>query len=233
MTAATLVTLVVGTLTGASLLLASSAWAGAIRGKVLLAGPVPSPRKVPVTIDQYVCGTEKVAEDLAVSGQRGIRNAVVWIQNAPSGATWPQPAAPAQMDQKECAFTPRVVLVPAGATVEFLNSDRLLHNLHGAPRENAPFNRTQPKGRTIPIVFTRPEIIRVDCDLHSWMRAWVVVAEHPYYAVTDTGGAFTFDNLPAGQYTLQIWQEKLGVTSRPVTVSGDAPTAVTVELRQK
>jgi hypothetical protein len=64
------------------------------------------------------------------------------------------------------------------------------------------------------------------------MRAWVVVAEHPYYAITTAAGAFAFDNLPPGQYTLRIWQEKLGLTSRAVTVSGDGATAVTVELRQ-
>jgi plastocyanin len=82
-------------------------------------------------------------------------------------------------------FVPRVVVVPVGGTVEFLNSDRLLHNLHSAGTKNLTFNRTQPRGRTIPIVFKKPEIIQVGCDLHPWMRAWVVVAEHPFYAVTN------------------------------------------------
>lgn len=226
-------TLVLGMLVCAGLLLPGQARAGAIRGKVVLAGPVPAASKLSVTIDQYVCGTEKPAEDLVVSPQREIRNAVVWIQNAPARAAWSQPAGPSQVDQKECVFVPRVMIVPAGGTVEFLNSDRLLHNLHASPRDNAPFNRTQPKGRTIPVVFPKPEIIRVDCDLHSWMRTWVVVAEHPYYAITSATGAFAFENLPPGQYTLLIWQEKLGITSRDVTVTGDGATAVSVELRAK
>ena len=72
--------------------------------------------------------------------------------------------------------------VPAGGTVDFLNSDRLLHNIHATPKLNASFNRTQPKSRTIPITFDKPEIVRINCDLHSWMAGWVVVAAHPFYA---------------------------------------------------
>jgi hypothetical protein len=117
------------------------------------------------------------------------------------------------MDQKECVFIPRIVIVPPGGTVEFLNSDRLLHNLHSVSRENMSFNRTQPKGRTIPISFGKPEIVRIDCDLHSWMRGWVVVASHPFYALTDAQGRFKLDNVPAGQYTVRVWHERLGESS--------------------
>jgi hypothetical protein len=123
-----------------------------------------------------------------------------------------------------------VVVVPVGGTVEFLNSDRLLHNLHSASRENASFNRTQPRGRAIPIVFSKPEIVRINCDLHSWMRAWVVVAEHPFYAVTNDAGEFELPPMPPGKYTLQIWQETLGVSTREVTVGAD-DARVTVELK--
>jgi hypothetical protein len=134
------------------------------------------------------------------------------------------------MDQKDCVFTPRVVLVPAGGTVQFLNSDRLLHNLHSASRDNPTFNRTQPRGRAIPVAFSKPEIIRVNCDLHSWMRAWVVVADHPFYGLTNDAGEFELPSVPPGKYTLRIWQETLGITSRDVTVpAGDA--RVTVELK--
>jgi plastocyanin len=199
--------------------------AAALKGQVVYAGPPPSPRKVPVTVDQYVCGKDKDAEDLVLSGRRGIRSAVVWLTDPPAAArpveasAAPQPAAP-QMDQKQCSFTPRVVLVPGGGTVEFLNSDRLLHNLHAAPKHNASFNRTQPKGRTIPVTFAKPEFIPIACDLHSWMRGWVVVTDHPFYAVTDGEGAFTLGEVPAGRYTLSVWQEALGTVSRSVEVAG-------------
>jgi plastocyanin len=196
---------------------------------VLFNGPVDQ-KKLPVTIDQYVCGKEKAGEDLVVSAQRGVKNAVVWLRTPPPGAAWPSAPVKVEMDQKGCVFVPHVVLVPAGGTVEFLNSDRLLHNLHSVSRENPSFNRTQPRGRTIPITFARPEIVRLNCDLHSWMRAWVVVADHPFYALTNDAGEFELPPLPPGKYTVQIWQETLGITSREVTV-GEEGARLTVELK--
>ena len=204
------------------------AGAGVIRGIVVFTGALEQ-KKLPVTIDQYICGKEKQAEDLLVGAQRGVRNAVVWLQTPPPGAHWPNAPVRVEMDQKACSFVPRVVLVPVGGTVEFLNSDRLLHNLHSASKDNPTFNRTQPRGRAIPIAFAKPEIVRVDCDLHSWMRAWVVVADHPFYALTGEAGEFELPSVPPGKYTLQIWQEKLGIATREVTVSADE-ARVRVEL---
>jgi plastocyanin len=218
------------------------AWAGTIHGAVTLTGAPPAPRKLPVTIDQYVCGESKDAEDLQLSSKQGVRNVVAWIENppgenaSPRSAAAPPPATGAgpavDMDQRGCVFTPRVVLLPAGGTVNFLNSDRLLHNLHGRPKSNAPFNRTQPKGRTIPLAFAQPEIFSVDCDLHSWMKAWVVVAEHPYYALSDAEGRFTLDGLPPGRYKVRLWHETLGSLTREVEVpsSGRADLAVQMSL---
>jgi plastocyanin len=203
--------------------------AGVIRGAVVYNGPVDQ-KKLAVTIDQYICGKEKQAEELVVGAQRGVRNAVVWLQTPPPGVNWPNAPVKLEMDQKGCMFVPRVVLVPVGGTVEFLNSDRLLHNLHSAGKENPTFNRTQPRGRAIPIAFAKPEIIRIDCDLHSWMRAWVVVADHPFYALTTEAGEFELPSVPPGKYTLQIWQETLGTTSREVMVSAD-DARVRVELK--
>jgi len=215
----------------AALLAPGVAAAGEIQGRVVLNSAPPAANKIAVTIDQYVCGNEKDAGDLVVTEAREIRNVVVWLESAPPGV--PAAAPPtAQMDQKECVFAPRVVLVPASGTVEFLNSDRLLHNLHSAPKNNPPFNRTQPRGRTIPITFAKPEIIRVDCDLHSWMRGWVVVADHPFYALSDDKGRFRLANVPPGSHTLHFWHERLGRSSQTITVA-DGATPVTIELGLK
>jgi plastocyanin len=203
---------------------------GSLRGTVLLKGTSPEPRKLAVTIDQYVCGKEKNAEDLVVSPQKGIRNAVVWLENPPPLPTAEAPPPTTAMDQKECMFAPRVVMVAAGGRVDFLNSDRLLHNLHSTPNANPAFNRTQPKGRTIPITFPHPEIVRVSCDLHSWMRGWVVVANHSFYAVTDAEGQFTLRGLPPGRYSVKVWQERLGTLSKEITVGDQDTTTVTLEM---
>jgi len=204
--------------------------AGTIKGAVVLKGATPELRKLAVTIDQYVCGKEKNAEDLLMSPQGGIRNAVVWLDKPPTGTTGGAPPATTTMDQKDCSFAPRVVIVPAGGRVDFLNSDRLLHNLHSTPNANPPFNRTQPKGRTIAITFAQPEIIRVTCDLHSWMRGWVVVAPHSFYALTNTEGQFSLRGVPAGRYTLRAWQERLGTISQDIVVGDPEPTTVTLEM---
>jgi plastocyanin len=225
---ATRSSVIVSCLVAWCLTLALPAWAGAIRGAVRLAGGSLEQTKVVMTVDQSVCGREKDAEDLVVSADKGIRNVVVSLQSPPADAK-ARVAAPVQMDQKQCVFVPRVVLVPAGGTVEFLNGDRLLHNLRSQTKDNASFNRTQPKGRTIPVTFKAPELIRIDCDLHPWMRAWVVVTEHPFYAVTGEHGEFTLDDVPPGNHTLRLWHESLGTLTRPVTVGADA-TTVNVEM---
>src|SRR6266566_9494581 len=210
-----------------------TAWGGTIRGTVRFTGAAVEQKKLPVTVDQSVCGKEKDAGDIVLSPEKGIRNVVVSLQSPPAGAKWPVSLPVVQMDQQQCVYVPRVVVIPVGGTVEFLNTDRLLHNLHSASTGNPTFNRTQPRGRTIPIVFKTPEIIRVDCDLHPWMRALVVVAEHPFYAVTNDQGEFVLDNVPLGKYSLQFWQESLGAVTQDVTVKDEAIIAVTAEMRQK
>ena len=216
-----------------SVVAAGMAWGGTIKGTVRHTGAEVEQKRLPVTIDQYVCGKEKEAEELVLTPAKSIRNAVVSLRNPPPGVKWDGSPPSAKMDQKQCAFVPRVVIVPVGGTVEFLNSDRLLHNLKSVSKENPAFNRAQPHARTIPVVFKKPEILRVDCDLHSWMRGWVVVADHPFYVVTDDRGEFILDNVPPGKYTLQVWQESLGTVTRDVTVGDKGTTTVTVEMTKK
>jgi plastocyanin len=217
----------------ASCFIAGAARAETIKGNIRYVGAPIEKKKASVTIDQYVCGKEKEPEDLLLSSNNGIRNAVVSLQNVSPGVKrdWNFPAA--KMDQKQCSFTPRVVIVPVGGTVEFLNSDRLLHNVRSTGKENPPFNRAQPHARSISFSFKQPELLRVDCDLHSWMRGWVVVAEHPFYAVTNEQGEFVLEDVPPGKYTLQVWQETLGKVTQEVVVGDKGATTVSVSMGKK
>ena len=214
-------------------LIAGLSRAETIKGNIRYAGAPVEKKKTAVTIDQYICGKEKEPEDLVLSSNNGIRNAVVSLQNVSPGAKRDWNFPPAKMDQKQCSFTPRVVIVPAGGTVEFLNSDRLLHNVRSAGKENPPFNRAQPHARSISFTFKQPELLRIDCDLHSWMRGWVVVAEHPFYAVTNEQGEFTLENVPRGKYTLQVWQESLGNVTQEVVVGDKGITTVSVAMGKR
>ena len=207
--------------------------AGTIKGSVRYSGAPVERKKLQVTVDQYLCGKEKEAGDLLISPTNGIYNVVVSLQNAPPGAKWEANLPAVKMDQKLCAFIPRVVVVPVGGSVEFLNSDRLLHNVRGGGKENPAFNRAQPHARIITIGFKKPEVLRVECDLHSWMRGWVVVAEHPFYAVTNEKGEFILDNVPPGKYILQVWQETLGTFTQDVTVGDKGSTTVNVGMPKK
>ena len=217
---------------GAWLGFAGPAGAAAIKGTVQYVGAPVEAKKLPVTVDQFVCGKDKDAEEVSLSPQRGLRNAVVSLASPPPDARWQFSTAPVFLDQRQCVFIPRVILVPLGGTVEFLNSDRLLHNLHSVSRANAVFNRTQPKGRTIPITFTKPEIVRITCDLHGWMRAFIVVIEHPFHSVTGAAGEFTLDKVPPGTYTLNVWHETLGTVTKDVTV-GETDATTVVEIGRK
>jgi plastocyanin len=218
--------------TGVVLACTGPADAAAIKGTVQYVGSAVETKKLPVTVDQFVCGKDKDAEELSLSPQRGLRNAVVSLASPPADAQWRFSTAPVFLDQRQCVFIPRVILVPVGGTVEFLNSDRLLHNLHSVSRANAVFNRTQPKGRTIPVTFTTPEIVRISCDLHGWMRAWVVVMEHPFHAVTGSAGEFVLEKIPPGKHTLNVWHETLGTVTKDLAV-GETDATTVIEIGRK
>jgi plastocyanin len=201
-----------------------------IKGTIRLAGAPIVQKAIPTTIDQYICGKEKPAEDLIISPDKGIRNAVVSLAKGRGLETKEADPSAVELDQKECTFVPHVVVAPINSPVLFLNTDRLLHNLHSTSKSNPRFNRAQPKGRTIQITFKSPEIVQIECDLHTWMSAWIVVADHSFYTVTKEHGEFILDNVPPGSYTLRVWQESLGTVTKEVTVAPTVGADVTIEM---
>src|SRR5262249_21595765 len=122
--------------TGMAVAVPDPGQAAAIKGTVQYVGPPVEPKRLSVTVAQVVCGKDKDAEALMLSPQRGVRSAVVSLASPPAGVRWDFSTAPVFLDQKQCVFIPRVILVPAGGTVEFLNSDRLLHNIHSTSKSN-------------------------------------------------------------------------------------------------
>jgi plastocyanin len=230
--AATLyVFVLLGAMTG--VVRSSAAEPGAVAGTVRLAGAPPPAKLLQPGGDHAVCGSEpRPSEALVVSASGGVRNAVVFIGHERMEG-WRSPTT-FRIDQRRCAFVPHVLIIPPGSTVEVLNSDGILHNFHTVSRLNPPMNLAQPgKAKPIRVTFERPEVVQVKCDVHGegFMRAWIVVAEHPYYALTDDEGGFRLPGVPPGPHTLEVWHEVLGTRRVPVTVGATGEVTVTVTLK--
>lgn len=205
---------------------AAPAGAGSIRGSITYQGTAPTPEEIRATKDKQVCGKHThTSETLVVDGNGGIRYAVVSIDPVQGGKSFD--SAVPQLDQRGCWFYPHVQVVPAGVELEILNNDGILHNLHTYPEKNKPINMAQPKFRKVlKTSFAEPDIVRVSCDVHNWMNAWIVVAKHPYYVVTSEDGSYELDGVPPGTYTLTAWHETLGTQTQSVTVETEGTAEV-------
>ena len=208
---------------------------GTISGEVKFSGDPPAPQKVAVTKDGEVCGKEKTSPDLVVGANKGIQNVVVRLADIKKGKALTPPASNPVFDQKNCEYNPHVLAFPAGSTIDILNSDGILHNVHTTSTANPSFNQAQPKfKKTIQTKIEKPEMpIKVQCDAHGWMHAWWVSEDHPYYAVTDASGAFKLADVPPGDYQLEAWHETLGKQTQKVTVKAKEDTKVSLEMSKK
>ena len=191
---------------------------GSIRGQVVFDGQAPQPATLPVHKNRAVCGESMPDESLLLDAQGGLKNVVVILDGIHAGKG--NPALPALLDNKNCAFVPRVQTIAVGQTLALRNSDFILHNVHA--RRNSYetiFNLGLPYWSEKTYRFTRPGHVLVDCDvLHTWMQAHIIITDHPYTAVTDAAGRFDISHIPAGQYGLRLWHERLGEQTQPVSV---------------
>jgi hypothetical protein len=132
------------------------------------------------------------------------------------------------IEQTGCLYLPRVVGVRVGQTLQVRNNDPLLHNVHGLSATDNGFNLSQPKaGMVAPFQLKNEEVmLRLKCDVHSWMTAYVGVVTNPHFAVTNAAGVFELADVPAGTYTIQTWHERYGPLTQKVTVKGGATTRV-------
>lgn len=186
---------------------------GVIQGKVVMKSALTAPQLIPVGKDyQKVCGEAKTVPGTVFGKNGEVPNAVVYIERIASGKKRLL-TDPIRLDQKSCEYVPHVLIVPAGADVEILNSDPTLHNVHtynnANPRRGTIFNLAFPvPGQKVKRKIADAGNILSLCDAgHPWMSAHIFIVEHPYYAVTDQGGNFTLDAVPPGNYTLRVWQE--------------------------
>jgi len=213
---------------GASL---ASAAGGTISGTVKYDGTAPPPRKVEVTKDKDVCALHPhFEEELLVGSGGGIANAVVIVKGA-KGDVKP---GEVKFDQKGCDYTPHVLAFPAGSTVDIINSDGILHNIHTYSTKNPAFNMAQPKfKKVIQRKIDQPEVFKVSCDAHGWMHAWWFATDTPYFAVTDDNGNYSIAGVPPGNYEVEVWQEKLGTADQKVDVKDGATATGNFSMKPK
>ncbi len=204
---------------------------GVIRGTVRFVGTVPVPRSVSVSEDANTCGEEREIHGLRVGENGGLMHSVVSLIDITAGARLEAVSTPPTLDQRGCAFEPHILLAPVSEVVEVLNNDPITHNIHTVAFANRPINRAQPSAvKKIDVSFMVAEKVRVRCDIHEWMGAWIVVMDHPYHAVTDATGGFGLENVPPGTYTMEVWHETLGAVTQEVSVTAGEESTVDVEM---
>jgi hypothetical protein len=209
---------------------AQAAGRGAIKGHIRLMGKLPGNPIIRMGMDPMCAkinaGKRVIQETVVASADGGLASVFVHLQG--SFPQTPVPTAPVSIDQRGCIYGPRVVGARVGQMLQVRNSDQLLHNVHGMSARNNGFNIGEPMAGMVQQFRLKDEeiVLRLKCDIHSWMTAFVGVVSHPYFAVSRDAGAFEMDNVPAGTYTIQAWHERYGPLMQTVRVKAGAPTIV-------
>ena len=203
---------------------------GTIQGHIGVKGKVPGNQVIRMGMDPMCArvnaGKRTVQEVVAASADGSLANVFVSLQG--SFPATPVPAEPVTIDQRGCMYVPRVIGAQVGQTVQVRNSDELYHNVHGTSARGNGFNISQPRAGIVQELRLKdPEImLRVACDVHRWMTAFVGVVGHPYFSTSGVAGTFAIANVPAGSHTIQAWHELFGVLTQTVRVTEGSTTTV-------
>jgi plastocyanin len=196
---------------------------GAIAGRVELRR-VPAPAERRPTVAEL--GTPTAALDISDR-----LKSVVYLDSAPRGAFEPVETPRAVMDQRGERFIPHVLAITTGTIVDFPNSDHIYHNVFSLSKTRQFDLGRYAAGHSKPVRFDRPGVVRVFCDIHSHMNAFILVFSHPFFSLTDNDGRYRIDNVPPGTYNLVAWDEGLSSEPRPVTVPDGGVAELDFTLR--
>jgi len=187
---------------------------GTIRGHVVLKGDMPKPGTDSITADPKICGTQVSLPRIVVGADKGVEDTFVFLEGGPSSGSARATASTKTVliDQKSCQYKPHALIVPVGSSVEIVNSDPILHNVHGKHDGSNIFNYAQPKQGERQSVETKnmtEGIVTLTCEAgHPWMNAFMYVTKDPsFVAITDKSGEFVIKDVPPGTYTLKMWHE--------------------------
>jgi len=197
-------------------------------------GTPPKLEAVRVTKDEEVCGNTIPDESLIIGPNEGIKNAMVYL----NGVKGDIKDNRFTLKNVNCKFSPRVGFAPVGGEFVILNDDLCLHNVHAyivkGKMKRTGLNTAIPNKGDMIInkrVFRRPGLIKVECDAHEWMSAWIMVIDHPYAAVTDESGKAEISNVPDGEYEIVVFHETLGEKTEKIKVENGKTTTVEFEMK--
>jgi Carboxypeptidase regulatory-like domain len=204
---------------------------GRIEGQVKVTGEIPKLPPQPVFKQKEYCGTQVADERLATNQKGELQNAIVYLTDVKAG----RPARldqPVKLENHKCAFVPHVLTGTLGQTLEIHNSDPFLHDAHALLGSRTLFNVAILSGRTVRQPLLDAGLIHINCNIrHTWMHAYILVADHPYHAVTDADGHFVLDGVPPGIWTLRVWHELLGSVDEQVRLQPGETVTRTITLQ--
>ena len=198
------------------------ATAGNVTGRIAFEGAAPKPAVIRMDSDPNCLqpGVTTTEEQVVVGDGGVLQHVFVYVKDGLGDLRFPVPATPILLDQRGCHYVPHVFGAQVGQSVEVLNSDPTLHNVHATPKTNQEFNTGQPLAgmRHTHQFSTKEVMVPFKCDVHPWMRAYAGVLDHPYFAVSAADGTFSLKGLPPGTYTVEAWHESLGTQTQTVTI---------------
>ena len=201
---------------------AAGAADGSIQGRVEIRQVLPSSERRP-TVSDFGTPRERDLVDRLKS--------VVYLEAAPRGAFERSEPGRAVMNQRNETFVPHLLAITTGTVVDFPNGDPFFHNVFSLSKANRFDLGRYPSGKQKSVQFTQPGIVRVFCEIHSHMNAFILVFSHPFFAVTDDSGRYRIADVPAGAYNVIAWNEGRASEPKSVSVPGGGTTELDFELR--
>ena len=209
-----------------------------LTGRVKIKGEIPKRRKIKTAADPMCAAMhpgDLLTDDYVIDAAGNVQFAFIYVKEGLGDQKYTAPKTPAVVEQKGCRFEPHVLGVMVGQELMFRNQDpELMHIVHVIPKSNREFGFSQKKkGEERAKVFTAKETIRLFCDVHPWMVAWIHVLDHPFHAVSGADGKFKLSGLPPGKYTIEAWHDGYKAVTQEVEIKAKETKTVNFELTDR